>query len=245
MRDIWKLIFWLSISSLNNVQAHELRLIYPDFPPFTYAKSGEPAAGNFLLDQIMKKLKQPYHSRQVPNYKRALNDIERNLADGFFFASQNQKRDQVAQFSKPLLVNNWSWFFRQENFLDPHSKDFKAKAKIASLEGTNTLTWLKNNHYKVVGKQNDVVKLAQLLFDLKRIDAAFLSAEVFKYKAIHSNMRNGQYIEVVQRSAPFGIYISKAYIEEHPQFMPRLNQAIDQVQKQYLPKTHTLSELKR
>ncbi|WP_411993113.1 hypothetical protein [Agarivorans sp. DSG3-1] len=232
--------FLFSYSAL----AEDLRLVYPHFPPYT--KQQQPlAAGNFLVEKIMQQLQQGYSTKQVPNYKRALSEVQYGEADGFFFASQNSQRDSVAVFSKSVLYNNWSWFFRYDRYLNPYSRKFKSDAKVASIEGTNTLRWLNTHHYHVVGKQSNVAKLAIMLFDLERIDAAFMSADVFKSSEVHPNLVRGEYIEVVQRSAPFGIYISKAYLEQHPGFMQRLNSAIDVVQKTYLDSSYTLPSLIR
>ncbi|MGY5451582.1 hypothetical protein ACVFI8_11655 [Agarivorans sp. MS3-6] len=225
--------------------AEPLRLVYPNFVPYTFASEQPLAGGNFLIDKIMQELNVSYQSKMVPNYKRAFSDVENGMADGFFLASQNQQRDQVAVFSHPILFNNWSWFFRYDSYLDPDAEGFKSSAKVSSIEGTNTLRWLNKHYYRVIGKQKNVAKLAQLLFDLKRIDAAFLSADVFKTANVHTNIISGEYIEVVQRSAPFGIYISKNYLAKHPDFMLRLNLAISKVQKHYLDNSYTLSGIKR
>ena len=241
-----RLITLLALSLLfTQAQGDPLRLVYPEFPPYTYASDGQLAAGNFLVDKIMQALEQPYKMALVPNYKRALSDVKHGVADGFFLASQNSQRDAIAEFSKPIVYNNWSWFFRYNSYFDPDASNFKTDVKVASIEGTNTLRWLNTHHFKVVGKQKNVAKLAQLLFDLKRIDAAFLSADVFKSSHVHPNLVSGEYIEVVQHSAPFGIYISKAYLEQHPGFMQALNRAIDQVQSEHLDSTYSLSGLKR
>jgi polar amino acid transport system substrate-binding protein len=230
---------------LANAQAEPLRLVYPDFPPYTTNSEAPQAVGNFLLEKIMQSMGQDYQASIVPNFKRALSEIKHNKADGFFLASQNSQRDEFAEFSSPLLYNNWSWFFRYDTFLDPYSAAFKSQAKVASIEGTNTHFWLLQNHYQVIGKQHNVKKLAQMLFDVKRIDAAFLSADVFKESAEHPNLINDEYIEVVQSARPFGIYISKQYLSQHPDFMARLNQAINTVQKQYLNNSYSLSGFKR
>ena len=241
-----RVIITLIVSLLvNQVKAEPLRLVYPNFPPYTFASDEQSAAGNFLVDKIMQVLEQPYKMAPVPNYKRALSDVQYGVADGFFFASQNSQRDAIAEFSNPIVYNNWSWFFRYDSYFDPDANNFKTDVKVASIEGTNTLRWLNTHHFKVVGKQKNVAKLAQLLFDLKRIDAAFLSADVFKSSHVHPNLVSGEYIEVVQRSAPFGIYISKAYSEQHPGFMQDLNLAISEVQNKYLDNTYSLSGLKR
>ncbi|WP_427977029.1 hypothetical protein [Agarivorans sp.] len=230
---------------LANAQAEPLRLVYPDFPPYTTNSKPPLAVGNFLLEKIMQHMDQSYQTRMVPNYKRALSELENDKADGLFLASRNNQRDHIAEFSSPLLHNNWSWFFRYDTFLDPYSAAFKSQAKVASIEGTNTHFWLLQHHYRVIGKQNDVKKLAQMLFDLKRIDAAFLSADVFKESSDHPNLVNDEYIEVVQSATPFGIYISKSYLAKHPDFMTRLNQAINTVQKQYLNNSYSLSGFNR
>ncbi len=241
VRKIASLVIAIVGLILISAHAQPLRLVYPDYPPYTNNSDEHQAVGNVLLDRIMQSMGQDYQARMVPNYKRALSEVEHGKADGLFLASQNNQRDHIAEFSKPLLYNNWSWFFRYDTYLDPYSDNFRGQAKVASIEGTNTHIWLLKNHYRVMGKQHSVQKLAQMLFDLKRIEAAFLSADVFKESSDHPNLVSGEYIEVVQSARPIGIYISKSYLAKHPDFMRRLNQAIAKVQKQYLDNTYSLS----
>lgn len=228
------------------VSAEPLRLVFPHFPPYTQATDpGSVAAGNYLIEQIMARLEQEYIATPVPNYKRALGDVRKGLADGFFLASQNDERDEVAVFSAPVTYNNWSWFLHQDSQLNPRSNSFKTQARVASIEGTNTQRWLQNNGYQVVGKQARVVSLAELLFDVKRIDAVFLSSAVFKHGWHHPNLKLGNYIEVTQFSMPFGIYIAKRYLAQNSGFMERLNEVINQVRYELLEPPYFILSLKR
>jgi polar amino acid transport system substrate-binding protein len=244
---ILRLLLWafIGVFSSFSLVAEPLRLVYPYFPPYTQAPQGATlSAGNFLVDQIMRLVGVDYQSSPVPNYKRALSDVKKGMADGFFLASKNDQRDAVAVFSEPVVFNHWSWFFNSEMSFDSSAPEFKQQARVASIEGTNTLRWLKDQGYQVVGKQTEVDSLAQLLFDLKRIDAVFISADVFKYGSHHPRLADGSYLEVIEQRAPFGIYISKNYLQQYPDFMVRLNIAIQKVKQTYLAAPYTLSSLK-
>lgn len=69
-----------------------------------------------------------------------------------------------------------------------------------------------------------------LLLDKKRIDAAFLASEVFNAELNVQGYSERDYIEIVEKATPFGIYISKGYLREKPDFMKKLNKAILKVQ---------------
>lgn len=207
--------------------AATLRLVIPQFPPYTSESNNVfSGIGIELIEQVMQDIDVKYQLRATPNYARALEEVIRGEADGFFLASENKQRNQIAEFSEPLMLNRWSWFFRLENVLDPASDDFKLKANVATIHGSNTNKWLIQNKYNVTTKANSARLFPILLFDKKRIDAVFLASAVFQKELESQGYKDAEYVEVVQQSKPFGIYISKAYLEKHPNFMETLNASI-------------------
>ncbi|PAJ75090.1 hypothetical protein CJF42_06870 [Pseudoalteromonas sp. NBT06-2] len=59
-----------------------------------------------------------------------------------------------------------------------------------------------------------------------RLDALFLSEAVFLEaigKLGHSNLK---YKSVVQKVRPFGIYLSKGYLDKNPESLAKINKAI-------------------
>lgn len=223
------LISCLSISHFSN--AAPLRLVIPQFPPYTSELDGHYSGiGIDLIKKVMQKVKVDYQLRPTPNYARALEELIRGQADGFFLASENLQRNSVAVFSEPLLINRWSWFLPPGYILDPSDARFKASAKIATIHGSNTNRWLIKHNFNITTKANSASTFATLLLEKKRIDAVFIASIVFRKTLTSQGYFAKDYVEVVQEARPFGIYISKAYLEKHPGFMDKLNSAIVKIQ---------------
>lgn len=220
----------MSMSYLCNAQT--LRLVVPQFPPYTNEVKGNfEGIGIEMIKSLMQNMNIDYQLRSVPNYARAEEELASGRADGFFLASENHQRNQIAIFSTPLMENKWSWFLAADNSIDPSSASFRKEAKVASLRGSNTSRWLKENGYNIVNLSNNAEYFPKLLLDLKRINAVFLSENVFQDELQKQGYSESNYIKIVQSSKDFGIYISKAYASQHPQFMTQLNQAIKKQRK--------------
>ncbi len=221
------LLLWVS-----DAMAEPLRLAVPQFPPYTSMEKGQfSGVGVRLASQVLKSIDQPYQFISVPNYARALAELKRGRIDGFFLATESELRNQLAVFSAPLMLNRWLWFMRQDDLRDPRSANFKEQAQVASLLGSNTSVWLFANDYRVLTKAEDIHELPRLLLTVKRIDAVFLAEKVFRQELVKQGFLLEDYREVEQSSKPFGMYISKSYLAHHPDFMAKLNHAIEQVKE--------------
>ena len=211
--------------------ATPLRLVVPQFPPYTSESDGDfSGVGIELIEQLMLDMEIEYQLRSTPNYARALGELIRGQADGFFLASENSQRNNVAVFSEPLLINHWSWFLAQDSTIPPDSSAFKAMTKVGTIHGSNTNKWLIEHNYNVTSKANSAALLPVLLLDKKRVDAVFLASLVFRKELALHGYSSDKYIEIVEQSKPFGIYISKEYLENNPGFMEKLNSAILKIQ---------------
>lgn len=128
-----------SFSIKREIYAADLQLVIPQFPPYTNEENKIfTGVGIDLISIVMKDIGVDYKLRSTPNYARALNEVKHGRADGFFLASENSQRNEVAVFSEPLLINKWSWFFASDRSLNPKSKSFKSIAKVATIHGSNT-----------------------------------------------------------------------------------------------------------
>jgi len=211
--------------------AEKLRLVVPQFPPYTSESDGVFfGVGIDLVKQVMEDINVDYQLRSTPNYARALEELIGGNADGFFLASEGEHRNRVAVFSEPLLINRWSWFFRADSKLNSFPDSFKSTAKIATLRGSNTYKWLNERDYNVTTNANSTKKFTEMLLERKRIDAVFLASLVFNKELKAHGYTKSDYVEVVEKSKPFGIYISKEYLQTHPGFMQRLNASIVKIQ---------------
>jgi polar amino acid transport system substrate-binding protein len=220
----------LLLSSLTH--AAPLRFVIAQFPPYTSEDKGiYSGIGIDLVKQVMADINIEYQVSATPNYARALEQLTNGSADGLFLASENAQRNAVAVFSEPLLMNNWSWFLAPDHSMPFTSLAFKVTGKIATIHGSNTSKWLTDNNYKIITKANSGRLFPRLLLEKKRIDAVFLASIVFRKELQAAGYSSDDYVEIVEKSKPFGIYISKRYIEKYPDFMKKLNAAIIKLQQ--------------
>lgn len=206
--------------------ADQLRLIIPDFKPYTYFEEGEfKGIGVDKVTSILEALELPYSLAIAPNYGRAVEELKQGRVDGLFLASENEERNAVAIFSQPVMINRWSWFTHKENPLSPNDPTFKQQATVATHLNTNTHKWLVKNDYRVTFTPNDLHSLPKTLFN-KRVGAVFLAESVFFDSCEAQGIEESFFDQHIEISKPFGIYITKQYAESHPDFMSKLNQAI-------------------
>ena len=121
------------------------------------------------------------------------------------------------------MVNRWVWVTLASSRTDPLSDGFKSAGKSASLLNTNTLKWLEKNKYRVVSRGSDVASLLKFL-DAGRADAIFLAEKTYTDAVTDSS----KYLTHVQVEKPFGIYVSKKWLESNGGFMSELNARITQ-----------------
>lgn len=222
------LLLALLFAPLKAVSGDHLVLILPDFKPYTYLEQGEfKGIGVDKVRQILDKTETPYEFRLAPNYGRAVEELKNHRVDGLFLASENDERNAVAQFSDSVVINRWSWFMHKGVRLMPDETGFKEQISIATHLNTNTHKWLKKNNYLVGFAPADLNILPRVLLN-RRVGAVFLAEAVFLKACEDQGIDPRSFTQIVEIAKPFGIYIHKAYLENNPEFMGKLNQAIQQ-----------------
>jgi ABC-type amino acid transport substrate-binding protein len=204
-----------------------LSLVSPHFPPYTYEKNQEIVGlGPDLIKRVFANTNIPYKITMVEDYGAVVHVIKTKLADGMFLASQNAERDAIAVFTKPLIVNKWSWFMLKDSKVDLSSANFKLQGGVGTIKGTNTYKWLKKNGYTIVAQPVDAFSLVAMLKS-HRIDAAFVAEAVFEHELDEQEL--SQFKKVVEVEKPFGIYISHHYLNKHPDSLTKINRSIEKV----------------
>lgn len=219
----------LLLISISDVYAKpHLTIVTPNFPPYTLKNDSQISGiGIDLANKVFKQAGINVHYRMFPNYAKALYEIEQGRGDAILLASRNDERDNIAVFTKPLMINRWCWYLINDAKLTPYDKDFKTEAKISSPFKSNTHKWLIANDYAVEPTMQ-VDKLPQMLIK-NRVDAVFIAELVFEEAIKQSNLELSQFTKYIEAKKPFGIYISKAYLAKHPKVLTKVNQAIEQV----------------
>lgn len=204
-----------------------LDLVSPNFPPYTYQHNQViKGLGTELVKKVLAETDIPYKITMVEDYGTAIYAIKAKLADGIFLASQNKQRNAIATFTKPLIINKWSWFVLKDSKHDPNSKAFKANADIGTINGTNTHKWLTSNGYSVTAQPLEAASLAAMLSS-RRIDAVFIAEAVFEHAIDDEKL--AQFTKVLEVEQPFGMYISHDYQKAFPNALSKINSSIEKV----------------
>lgn len=204
-----------------------LRMAMPDYPPYTYIEHGQyKGEGYDAFVFIMQQLQRNFHISPVPNYGRAIQDIQNEVIDGLFLASENAERNNIAVFSAPVSVSRWTWvWLNQQQTLSPDSRDFHKRAIVSAQINSNIYLWLKAQGYRVAGGPNNIRDLFRLL-NSQRVDAILLPEQTAHIVIKENGYILQDYQFKTEREMPFAIYISKRFLEKEPDFMVKLNKAI-------------------
>lgn len=206
-----------------------LHFVIPDFKPFTYYTSEFKGIGVERVTHLLRVLDQPFTLTLVPNYGRAVAEIKNGNSDGFFLATKNNERDEIARFSHPLFINRWCWFSLKKNALLPVST--LSEVRVATVINTNTHKWLKKNNYNVTFPVNELSTLIPLLLE-EKVDVVFVAEEVFLQQLKENSISEALFDKQVQFEKPFGIYVAEEYVQKHSRIMSELNNLIDSLYKE-------------
>jgi len=218
--------FIFIITALPDASAKtHLEVLVPNFPPYTFENDNQISGiGIDLANKVFKQAEISVNYRILPNYAKALHELEQGRGDAILLISQNDERDYIATFTKPLMINRWCWYLRNDAKLTPSDKSFKRKAKVSSHFKTNTHKWLIKNNFSVVPAMK-LNKLPQMLLKA-RVDAVFIAELVFEEAMKRDNIKLSQFQKHIGIEKPFGIYISKKYLAKSPETLDKINHVI-------------------
>lgn len=225
-----KLLVWLGIifSCLTTIacQAQQsITVLVPNFPPYTQIKAGEiTGIGIEKANLIFQRANIKVTYRILPNYAKVLHELKLGRGDAFLLASQNDERDLLAVFSKPILINRWCWYQLKSATITPSEVDFKSNATVSSHFNTNTHKWLINNNYRVE-PVTDISTLPDILLR-ERVNAVFLAELVFEKAIAQKGIALSRFNKQIEIEKPFGIYFSKPYLARYTKTLDNVNQAI-------------------
>lgn len=173
------------------------------------------------IECIFKDLRQPYQITSMP-WLRARQEVRKGKLDGFFTAISIEEADDYASLSAPLVLENWYWFWRADmKAPDSWQDDYK----LGAILGSQQAEWLQEADYSEPMTANNLPQMLKMLFS-KRIDAILADKEHFEKAAAELGIDAGTYQYRFFRYVPLGVYFGKAFLNEHPGFLPRFNQHI-------------------
>ncbi|WP_240221043.1 substrate-binding periplasmic protein [Rheinheimera hassiensis] len=218
------LCFGAALNTKTIFAYEKLVLAVPIFPPYTYIDEQQQltGSGTTKVKQLLESMGLEYQFRVVANHGVAADLTQKGLVDGFFLATQNQARDQAGVISAAVMYNKWTWFYLHDNPLSPASPHFRAQAKIGTRLNTNTYQWLLDNDHLVAAKTSEASTLITMLTN-KRLDAVFLSADVFWHALTEAGVETSLVHHTTQSTQPFSCYFSKEYLARNPGFLEQFN----------------------
>lgn len=174
-----------------------------------------------VVQCVLEKMNQPYEIKVYP-WKRAQKMVENGEAQGFFSASQNHVRDEYATISETIAAQKWNWYLLKESSFTPSDISFKKEAKVSAMLGSNMLTWLTKNEYRVMCKPVDTEKLLETLL-MKRHDAVLANELVAEKTLAKMNLSSDRFKIYLNKDKPLGVYWSKKFLSTNPGFLEQFN----------------------
>lgn len=220
------LILLFTQSTYAYSRPERLLLATQEWFPYQYQEDGEiKGTGVERIKCIMKKMEQPYQLTMT-KWDKAQLQTEVGSQHGFFLASHNSKRDEYAEYSAPVMDQNWSWFSLSDS-IEIKSSMFKNQVEVAALFGSNKWFWLQKNGYKVSMKPRSAKAMVKLM--LKGDIGAILGNDEVIEETIKQLGLSYRAISKTQvKSQPLGVYFSKAFVKKYPQFLTEFNRTIKQ-----------------
>ena len=128
-----------------------IRLTTQQQPPYNMESADGQQKGIALeiVRCALEKMQRPFTITFYP-WLRAQNMVRDQLADGFFPAVRNAERDLYAELSVPFAPQQWRWYFKADQVLNPHGAEFRRDAIVGAYHGSAMLNWLKNEGYTVL-----------------------------------------------------------------------------------------------
>lgn len=227
MKLLWSCVLLCLSTALSAADVEPLRVAIPDYPPYTVLAQGEfSGPGYDAFVAIMTEAGLDYQLTPVPNFGRALLDMQNQLIDVFFLATENTERSHVAQFSLPVIVTDWSWvWLKRGKDITPGSAEFKQTALVSAQMNSNIFSWLTQQGYRIAAGTNNIHGLFNLL-NFNRVDAIMLPAGVARALIAEQKLDASRYNIQQELTLPFGFYVSNSYLSDQPDILQRLNNAI-------------------
>lgn len=215
---------WLMVGQ--TAWAETIHLTTHNLVPYSYYdESGDFTGVAFeAVHCALSKLDYDIRLSVVP-WQRAQNMVKSGQADGFFAGSQKDERDQYAVMTAPIADQNWAWFWRSERSIDPELLNQNTHFSRSSFLGANMQSWLIENDYKTPSVQPATTEQLVDMVKYGRVEIGLANQAVLDHYLSASGQDTLFTIRVAQEK-PLGLYLRKPWIEAHPSFLQRFNQAI-------------------
>jgi len=220
MKNIFSIFLFCSIS-LSVVARETIHFVTAIIPPYQKYSTEKKLVGTGIdaLNCALKNL--DVETRiQVHSWKRAQFLVRQGQADGFFVASRNSNRDQFATFSAPMLESKWLWVSK----VGKYKVLSKEVSKVGTIVGTN-MAHFQSKNFKNVILSKDIDRLI-LLIQKDRVDRIMCTPDMFNEALMRLKLKHNDFEVEVAKDRPLGVYFGKHFIERHPRFLKKFNNAV-------------------
>lgn len=174
------------------------------------------------MDCIFAALGLTYKAQPMP-WRRARQEVVKGTLDGYFTALPQRNIDRYAQLSRPLVLENWYWFWRADK---TEPEDWRADdIRLGAILGSHQADLLTDEGYSLYQQVTGLPQLARLLAS-GRIDGFLADKEHLEEVVAELAMDINDYAHSFFRYVPLGVYFGNHFLTGHPGFLDSFNQAI-------------------
>ncbi|WP_111642415.1 hypothetical protein [Marinimicrobium alkaliphilum] len=171
---------------------------------------------------IFTALDLSYETQAIP-WRRARQEVIKGSLDGYFTALPQRNIDRYAQLSRPLVLENWYWFWHADR---PKPDSWRAESvRLGAILGSHQADLLGEEGYTLEVEVAGLPQLIRLLAS-DRIDALVADKEHFEELVTQLAMAPGWYRYDFFRYVPLGVYFGNHFLTDHPGFLDSFNHAI-------------------
>jgi polar amino acid transport system substrate-binding protein len=199
--------------------AETLRVTTQAWPPYQTVIGGRlGGTAVAVVTCALDRLGHPYQITVYP-WRRAQQAVATGSADAFFAASQSPERDRYARLSVTIAPQVWRW-----HWLSKYPPVLTDKGpRVAAVAGSRMNAWLVENGYVNTEAVEDMASAVALL-RAGRVEAVLASEQAFASAA--SAHPAATFASAVHSDRPLGVYFGHGFLQRHPGFLERFNQAV-------------------
>lgn len=189
-----------------------------------YSEQGELEGGAIpIIECAMERMAYDYKIDVLP-WARAQKNVELGESDAFFVASRNAVRDAYAQQSIPLFSGTRSWFFRRGYSVDPLADEFRERAMVGTIFGTNMHSLLSQTYANVVTKttEEDLISLLKT----GRLEAVLLTDLMFEHTIELLDLNPADFVRKASARKPLGVYFGNQFLAQNSSFLEQFNAVV-------------------
>ena len=199
------------------------------WPPYHIdLKSGAGGVAVEAFDCVMTRIKHPYVINQLP-WSRAQALTKSGALDGFFSASQSDKRDDYAELSTVFIPQIRKFYFLKKYFPAEQAlysiAYIKQSFTVGARFSSNAMNYLKINNYNIGAEHLSETVLMKML-DAGRMDAILENSLVFALMVNNLDRSMDEFLSVEVGKKNMGVYFSKIFLDKHPKFLTLFNENI-------------------